>query len=231
MDVLVHDRTPFTSKLLNHRRKTKATAGSCILYITALLYLSMISYLIGKIINKDNNKITVLTPSGVGYEVNLPPFLFLELKKDSEISLPVYLAVRENSLELFGFKDLSQKDLFLKFLNVSGIGPKSALHLLSLGTVEEISLAIARGDVGYLTKVSGVGKKTAERIVVELKSKMTELGTDNWELGTGQMGEVIDALVSLGYSKEEARETVKTLDATGKSSEELLKQAFKLLSR
>jgi len=191
----------------------------------------MISYLIGKLINKENNKICILTAGGVGYEVNLPTFLFLELKKDTEISLPVYLAVRENSQELYGFKDLAQKDLFLKFLEVSGIGPKSALHLLSLGTVEEISSAIARGDIEYLTKVSGVGKKTAERIVVELKSKMSELGTRNSELGTGQMGEVVEALVSLGYSKEEARETVKSLDSKDKTSEELLKLAFKVLSR
>ncbi len=171
-----------------------------------------------------------MTSSGVGYEINLPPFLFLELKKDAEVSLPVYLAVRENALELYGFKNLEQKDLFLKFLNVNGIGPKSALHLLSLGTVEEISSAIARGDVAYLTKVSGVGKKTAERIVVELKSKMGEGGRVFAE-ESGQLGEVVDALTSMGYSKEEARETVKTLEATGKTSEELLKQAFKLLSR
>lgn len=191
----------------------------------------MISYLTGKIISKENNKICVLTTGGVGYEINLPPFLFLELKKDSEISLPVYLAVRENALDLFGFKDLSQKDLFLKFLNVSGIGPKSALHLLSLGTVVEISSAIARGDVDYLTKVSGVGKKTAERIVVELKSKMGERGTENGEQETGQLGEVIDALVSLGYSKEEARQAVKGLDSAEKSSEKLLRAALKILSK
>ena len=78
----------------------------------------MISYLSGKIINKDNNKITVLTGTGVGYEVNLPSFLFLELKKDTDVSLPVYLAVRENSLELYGFRDADQKELFMKFLDV-----------------------------------------------------------------------------------------------------------------
>lgn len=191
----------------------------------------MISYLAGKIINKNNNKITVLTTAGVGYELNLPPFLFLELKNEQEISMHVYLAVRENALELYGFQNLEQKDLFMKLLDVNGIGPKSALHLLSLGTVEEISSAIARGDVAYLTKVSGVGKRTAERIVVELKSKMGERVMGNGEQDSGQLGEVVDALVSLGYSKEEARETVKTLDAVDKTSEELLKQAFKLLSR
>ncbi len=192
----------------------------------------MISYLTGKIIDKNNNKITVLTNSGVGYEISLPPFLFLELKKDNEVGLPVYLAVRENALELYGFEDLDQKDLFMKLLDVNGIGPKSALHLLSLGTVEEISSAIARGDVGYLTKVSGVGKKTAERIVVELKNKVqsSELRVQS-EGVSENLGEVIDALVSLGYTKEDARITVRSLNGEGKTSEELLKQAFKILSR
>lgn len=191
----------------------------------------MLSFIFGKIINKNNNKICVLTSSGVGYEVNLPPFLFLELKNNQEIELNVYLAVRENALELYGFKDLEQKDLFLKFLNVNGIGPKSALHLLSLGTVEEISSAIARGDVSYLTKVSGVGKKTAERIVVELKSKMGERGIGNGESEVGQLGEVVDALTSLGYSKDEARNVVRELKGENKKSEDLLKEALKLLSR
>lgn len=191
----------------------------------------MISLISGKIINKDNNKVCVLTTGGVGYEVNLPPFLFLELKNNQEVELNVYLAVRENSMEFYGFKDLAQKDLFLNFLNVNGIGPKSALHLLSLGTVEEISSAIARGDVDYLTKVSGVGKKTAERIVVELKSKIKDSRLKINENESGQLGEVVDALTSLGYSKDEARQAVKGLSGREKSSEKLLREALKLLSR
>ncbi len=187
----------------------------------------MISYLQGKIISKNNNKITILTASGVGYQVNLPLFLFLELKLNQEVEMNIYLAVRENALELYGFQNLEQKDLFMKFLDVNGIGPKSALHLLSLGTVKEISSAIARGDVSYLTKVSGVGKKTAERIVVELKSKMGERGIGKEESGSEQLGEVVDALVSLGYSKEEARQMVKDLESEGKTSEELLKSALR----
>jgi Holliday junction DNA helicase RuvA len=189
----------------------------------------MISELIGKIINKENSRVVVLTTGGVGYEVNVSPILYLELKKDSEVQLPVYLAIRENSMELYGFENLEQKDLFMKFLEVNGIGPKSALHLLSLGTVAEISSAIARGDVEYLTKVSGVGRKTAERIVVELKSKIknqkSKVGEGD-ESGT-VLSEVIDALVSLGYSKEEARLVVKDLDGEGKTSEKLLKEALK----
>lgn len=188
----------------------------------------MISYITGKILNKQNQKLTILTGSGVGYEVMVMPLFYLDLEEGAEVGLHTYLAVRENALDLFGFQNLEEKDLFLKFLSVSGVGPKTAMHLLSLGTVAEISSAIGRGDVEYLTKVSGVGKKTAERIVVELKSKLqnSEFRIQNGEVGEN-LGEVIDALVSLGYSKEEARMIVKGLDSKGKTSEELVKEALK----
>ncbi len=191
----------------------------------------MISYLQGQIIGKKNQKITILTSGGVGYDINVTPVVFVDLELNQNIKIPVYMAVRENSMDLFGFQSLAEKELFLKFLDVNGVGPKSALHLISLGSVEEISSAIARGDINYLTKVSGIGKKTAERIVVELKSKMSKLGIDNLELDNGQLGEVMDALVSLGYSKDEAREAVKNLDSEGKNSEELIRQALRILGK
>jgi len=188
----------------------------------------MISYLTGKIIDKQNQKITVLTTGGVGYEVGLVPLQYLGTEVGQEISLHTYLAIRENAQELYGFQNLAEKDLFLKFLDVSGVGPKTALHLLSLGTVNEISGAIARGDVEYLTKVSGVGRKTAERIVVELKAKMqnADFKMQNSE-ASENLGEVVEALVSLGYSKDEARQVVKNLDAKDKTSEQLLREALK----
>jgi Holliday junction DNA helicase RuvA len=188
----------------------------------------MISFITGKIIDKQNQKITVLTAGGVGYELSLAPMAYLGLEMNQAVSLYTYLSVRENAQDLFGFQELAEKDLFMKFLEVNGVGPKTALHLLSLGTVAEISGAIGRGDVEYLTKISGVGKKTAERIVVELKSKVQSLKSkvDGDENGT-TMGEVIDALVSLGYSKDEARQVVKSLDAKDKTSEQLLKEALK----
>lgn len=191
----------------------------------------MISYLQGQIIGKKNQKITILTSGGVGYDINVTPVVFVDLELNQNIKIPVYMAVRENSMDLFGFQSLAEKELFLKFLDVNGVGPKSALHLISLGSVEEISSAIARGDINYLIKVSGIGKKTAERIVVELKSKMSKLGIDNLELDNGQLGEVMDALVSLGYSKDEAREVVKNLDSEGKNSEELIRQALRILGK
>jgi len=187
----------------------------------------MISYITGKIVHKQNQKVTVLTSGGVGYLVGVMPMLFLELVLNSEVTLYTYLAVRENALDLYGFKDLRERDLFMKFLDVTGIGPKTALHLLSLGTVDEISSAIGRGDVDYLTKVSGIGKKTAERIVVELRSKINDQRSTNSEQTSENLGEVVDALVSLGYSREEARDLIKDLDSKDKTSEQLLREALK----
>ncbi|MDP1709823.1 MAG: Holliday junction branch migration protein RuvA, partial [Candidatus Komeilibacteria bacterium] len=142
----------------------------------------------------------------------------------SEVEIETYLAVREDALDLYGFASAEERGLFKHFLSVSGIGPKTALHLLSLGSAVEIKNAIGRGDLDYLTRVSGIGKKIAERIVMELKSKLasSEIGLP----GDGVLGDVVGGLMSLGYTAAEAREVVKNLDATGKSSEQLLKEAL-----
>lgn len=193
----------------------------------------MISLLKGKIISLNENEAVIMTPAGVGYSVFINPTTREKLKEGEERELLTYLSVRENAMELFGFLTTGEKNLFLKFLDVSGIGPRSALHLLSLGSVEEIATAIAKGDVTYLTKVSGVGKKTAERIVVELKNKITKqigasLDADHLE---GSLGDVVGGLLSLGYSAVEAREAVKKLDPVNKTSEQLLKEALRMMSK
>jgi Holliday junction DNA helicase RuvA len=180
---------------------------------------------VGKIILKGENTITVLTAGGVGYEVMANIRSSEKWTVGMEVSILTYLAVRESALDLYGFVNAEEKDLFEKFLLVSGIGPKTALHLLSLGTVSEISNAIAQEDLAYLTNVSGIGRKTAERILVELKNKMGvgvlgELGVDN------SLGDVIEGLMALGYSLLEARNAVKNLDIKGKNSEQLLKEAL-----
>ncbi len=194
----------------------------------------MISFIQGKIISKSENRIVVLTAGWVGYEVGLQANKLEKLKVGDEIGLHTYLAVRENAMELYGFENETDKELFLNFLSVSGIGPKTAMHLLSLGTVDEISNAIGRGDVAYLTNVSGIGKKTAERIVVELKEKIKRLkdyknaGGDSFG---GVLGDVVQALIGLGYSAEEAREVVKDLKTEGKDAGKLVKEALRRLGK
>lgn len=186
----------------------------------------MISILSGKIIENNGSRITILTPGGVGYEVTVNAKSAREWSVGAEAKVLTYMAVRENAMELYGFANEGEKDLFTKFLIVGGIGPKTALHLLSLGSVPEISSAIARGDVDYLTNVSGIGKKTAERIVVELKNKIAAgAGENGYEAGD-TLGDVVAGLEALGYSSLEARDVVKKLDAKGKTSEQLLKEAL-----
>jgi len=193
----------------------------------------MISFIQGKIISKTENSIVVLTAGWVGYDVKMQVCKCASVHVGNEIGVHTYLAVRENAMELFGFETEEERGLFLKFLDVSGVGPKTAMHLLSLGTVDEISSAIGRGDVDYLTKVSGIGKKTAERIVVELKEKIGRL-KDSKIISddvSGVLGDVVSALIGLGYSREEAREAVKGIEVDGKSSGKLLKEALKRMGK
>lgn len=189
----------------------------------------MISYLIGKVIDKQKNHIVLMTPGGVGYEVNMTPTRILEYKAGEQAELFTYMKVSDSALDLFGFKTAEDREFFSLLLSVKGVGPKTALHILSLGSVENIESAIGRGDVTYLTAVQGLGKKTAERVVVELKSKMKgSRSKGDTSAESTVMGEVIDGLVAMGYSRDEAKLVVMNLDATGMTTEKLLKEALKM---
>lgn len=188
----------------------------------------MISYLIGKVIDKQKNHIVLMTPGGVGYEVNMTPTRIVAFKTGEQVELFAYLKVSDSAMVLFGFNTAEDRDFFSLLLSVKGVGPKTALHILSLGSIENIESAIGRGDVTYLTAVQGLGKKTAERVVVELKSKVKGLKSkiDTSEEST-VMGEVIDGLVAMGYTRDEAKSVVTSIDATGKTTQQLLKDALR----
>lgn len=188
----------------------------------------MIAIIQGKIFSKTDKTMVIMTAGGVGYKVMASPSVLGLAVVGSDITLDTYLSVKEDSLDLFGFGSVAEKELFKNFLTVSGVGPKTALHLLSIGSVEEITLAIGRGDLEYLTKVSGVGKKTAERLIVELKSKVAKGMSDaGVVIKNDALSDVMDALVTLGYSVLEARDVVKAIDTKGKNSEQLLREALK----
>lgn len=192
----------------------------------------MISFLIGTVIEKSKDALTIMTMGGVGYEVRLTPLKLGEYTLNQKVSLYTYLKVAENAFDLYGFANQAERIFFTLLMTVSGIGPKSAMNILSLGSIDEIQSAIAREDVKYLTAVQGMGKKTAERLVVELKAKVKEQGTKNREqLDSSLLGDVVEGLVSIGYSVEEVRNVVQELDIAGKTSEEILKEALKLLSK
>lgn len=195
----------------------------------------MIALLSGVVVEKNSTGILLETSGGVGYEINVTQADANEIGLGSSIKIFTHLKISDSAHELFGFKTTGARDFFKVLLSVSGIGPKSAMNILSLGDIENIQGAIARGDVKYLTAVQGMGKKTAERLVVELKNKFSVRGNSNESLSgpidSGPIGEAIEALISMGYSQVEARDTVQNLEANGKNAEGLLREALKMLSR
>ncbi|KRL04973.1 Holliday junction branch migration protein RuvA [Liquorilactobacillus oeni] len=184
----------------------------------------------------------VIEVKNVGYQVYVAnPFRYqvdLETKK----RVYIYQAVRENAIILYGFWDLDEKNLFVKLLNVSGIGPKSALAILANADHSGLVEAINNENVNYLTKFPGVGKKTAQQIVLDLKGKMkdaaiseklsgqTDLGLNNTVKQHRYLDEALAALDALGYTKAEVKRVSKILEQTEKTStDEYLRTALRLL--
>jgi len=193
----------------------------------------MIASIKGKITGKSlTSTIVIETVGGVGYEVFVTTGMIARVAVGTELTIQTFLAVRETAFELYGFGSSDERDLFLKLISVSGIGPKTAMHILELGEVSEIAAAIGRGDVAYLTRVSGIGKKTAERAVVELKTKMAAWSSGGGAVfGAGALGDAADALESLGYGQDEIREALKGIKDKEVDSGRIVKEALKILGR
>jgi len=192
----------------------------------------MISYLKGKIRNKGNGFV-ILEVNNIGYQVFLAPLLYADLNLNQEMEFYTYQQVREDALNLYGFKNMEDLELFELLLSISGIGPKSALGVMSIATVADIKESIFRGDPALLTKVSGIGRKTAERVVLELKEKIGKLVIDDGKSYANNLGssDEIDALMALGYSLSQAREALNGVGATTKDSGERIRQALKMLGK
>ncbi len=188
----------------------------------------MLAYLKGKIKNKGNGYV-VLTIRDIGYKVFVNEAVYSELSIGDESELYIYQHVREDALTLFGFYNIDQLEMFELLLSVSGIGPKSALGLLAVGDIGFIRDAIANGDYDVLTKVSGIGKKTAERVVMELRDKMAaiSLTSAGSALPNSSSADEIDAMIALGYSRQQAREALKKVDTSIKDSGERIREALK----
>lgn len=186
----------------------------------------MISLVSGSVIEKTGSRLVVQTPGGVGYEIGMTASRVSTYALGQQVSLFTYLKVSDQALDLYGFATREEREFFTLLMTVSGVGPKTAMNVLSLGSIDNISSAIARGDVTYLTAVQGMGKKIAERLVMELKGKMTVDTVYRVEGTDGVVGEVIDGLVALGYDRTQAKEVVTSLDASGKTTEQLLRLAL-----
>jgi holliday junction DNA helicase RuvA len=184
----------------------------------------MISYLKGKILEKTLNSL-IVENGGIGYKVFVLPEV-LEKKLGEEVSFYTYHKISDDGQSLFGLPDFATLQFFELLITVSGVGPKVALAILSSARVEAVKQAIASQDTGMFKRISGVGTKTAEKIIVELKSKV---GAISGNLQNSS-SEVFDALLALGYSQREVREVIGKVDASGTQGEQI-KQALKLLAK
>lgn len=198
----------------------------------------MYSYIIGIVTQKDANKIT-LENNGIGYEINVSNQTLDAITFENEpVRIYTYLNVKEDEMSLYGFLSNEEKDMFLKLLTVGGIGPKMALGILSEITITGLMNAIASEDLKRLCKVKGLGKKTAERLILELKDKINPL--EALALGKDEEANMLDeniikdaiaTLVGLGVSKNEAYRMVKEVATKDMSLEQIITNVLKGMSR
>jgi holliday junction DNA helicase RuvA len=188
----------------------------------------MISRLTGTIIHADL-RFLVIDVNGVGYKVYTTAGV-LEKHLQDTVSFWTYLAVREDALDLYGFPTKDELDVFEMLLTVNGIGPKSALNVLNLANPATIRKAVATEDPGYLTKVSGVSKKQAEKIVLELKNKLIVV-TEEADAANTYGSDSLEALIALGYSERDSREALKKVPKEIQDTSECVKHALKILAK
>ena len=189
----------------------------------------MISSLEGTIKHRGLNAI-VVDVGGIGYKVAVTTETALEAISGSPVFLWTHLVVRETALELYGFLDKETLDVFELLITISGIGPKSALSILNVASPAMLRQAVASEDTTYLTRVSGIGKKNAEKIVLELKDKLKTTREDRG-VDMRSEGDALEALVSLGYSERDAREALKKVSKEIEGASERVKSALKILSQ
>jgi holliday junction DNA helicase RuvA len=185
----------------------------------------MISYLKGKIIKRGGNFV-ILNNADIGYKVFVGEGAAADLMNATEGEFWIYQNIREDVNELYGFSTYEKLEMFELLLTVNGIGPKSATGIMSSISAEDLKEAIATGDLAMLTKVSGVGKKTAERIVLDLKDKIGFIVPVAGS-GSAMRGEEIDALMALGYSMQQAREALGKVDKSITDSGKRIREALK----
>lgn len=192
----------------------------------------MIAHLSGKLIYS-SDRFIILEVSGVGYKVRVPMDTqrFLRKQEDKEVSLWIHTSVREDALDLYGFEHQSELDFFEMLIGVSGIGPKTALGILNLSPVNHLRQAIASGDTGALTKVSGIGSKGAQKIILELRDKMSGQGTDLGGTMLREERDAIEGLVALGYGEREAREALKNISPDVKGTGARIEEALKKIGK
>lgn len=206
----------------------------------------MIAHLSGTLLSKQATSV-IVDVSGVGYEVNIPLSTFYELADaGSDVQLRIYTHVKEDALQLYGFKTARERELFVNFISVSGIGPKLGIALLSGMSADELISSIKTNNLARLTLIPGVGRKTAERLIVDLREKMTALAVSQVEEEPGVAPEpssgspeeyvrsdALSALLNLGYQRSAAEKAIDSVlnDGGEKTVESVLRQGLRKLAR
>ncbi len=195
----------------------------------------MYNYIKGKIIDNEEN-LLVVEAGGIGYELTVSSYAAAELsQKEGDVKVYCYLSVREDDMSLFGFVSKREKAMFERLIGISGVGPKLAITVLSGLSVEQLASVIARGDVKTLSTVKGVGKKTAERIVLELKDKVnSDYNAADGVVTSSVIGapkaineEAVLALMTLGYTRVESEAAVSRVNVDGLTLEQIIFNALR----
>ena len=200
----------------------------------------MIAMLTGNIAYKSPDHL-IVDVNGVGYRVMIPFSTYYELPEDGKVTLHIHTSVREDAIQLYGFRTRTEKSFFQLLISVSGIGPKMARDILSNVQPPQLAAALMQGDLHKLSAIPGIGKKTAERLVVELRDKAGKLDTGSVSVSDAVgreippdhlLDDVSSALINLGYKEVQVKKALSGIDAAaGSSVEDLLKQALKILMK
>lgn len=197
----------------------------------------MISYLSGKVKNINEKSLTILTTSGVGYSVFAPLNTLFSLKEEDEIEMLIHTIVKDDAIDLYGFISEDELLMFEKLITVSGVGGRSALNILSVSSTQNIAIAVENGDANLLSGIPGVGKKSCEKIVVELKGKLSkfikEKGINEKDNNLLEENDARLALISLGYNEKDINSAVKNAkekkDFSNMKANEIIKEVLKYL--
>ena len=199
----------------------------------------MIRFLRGQYLYYESGAMIIETAGGIGFRVNVSDTSsLLTAREGEEVCVYTYMQVKEDGMALFGFADADALALFEQLITIKGVGPKAGLAIMSLGTPNQITGVIAAGDASSIAMAQGVGKKTAERVILELKDKVSALPIEGAEPegfapaavpGTGERGEAVVALTTLGYTKREAEAAVGSVADEGLSAEEYVRKSLKFL--
>ncbi len=187
----------------------------------------MIAYIQGKVWSKEEKNLIILL-NGIGYKIFALSSLIEKSRLDQELEFWIHEHIREDAHDLYGFETRDERDFFGLLISISGVGPKSAMNILNIASIESLKKAASSGDISHLTKVSGIGRKIAEKIVLELKGKF-----NNEEESVSLKSEVeaVEALKSLGYSQKESRDALKAIPDSLTSTEDRIKAALKILGK